>query len=289
MLKKLFGGIDLNWKKLIISAVIIGVCIGVLISLPFFYLSYSFFTTACYILFAIIIMVNGKSPVDSALKCLVFFLIEGIIVYQTQIPFHREILDLERLMLYDGWIFSALVLAIWAYAHVGYYIKKKNIWSVLILLPAFILLDMLGLNNLRTAINYFPNNLLETILYFAFIVIIALGVFDDQKLRTLSLSFAGAFLAIYVVFFGGIILHEAKVDLSSYGVSLDENSHISFASYSPAGEADIVKGEDNKYELRIRGYRNGKVNVTIGATSPEYVECGFDIMGNFSVIKVDNK
>ena len=77
-LNKLFGSIDLTWKKLITFAIIAGVYTGVMAILPiakdtsFADITISF---EVWILFGIFIIMNSKSAKDSALKCFVFFLI----------------------------------------------------------------------------------------------------------------------------------------------------------------------------------------------------------------------
>lgn len=296
MLKKLFGGINLNWKKLILFSVIIGVYAGIMFSLPFT-INTSFVNIAlkyeCWILFVIIIMANSKSPMDSALKCSVFFAISQPLIYLVQISFGREFFDSMRFVLYGGWIFFAL-LAI-PLGYVGYYIKRKDVWSLLILSPALFLLTIFELKYLREAINYTPHSLFSAVICFAAIILITFGIFYERKLRILSLSLVGLILTIYLLFFGGIIAHKVSVDLSEYGVVLNEDSHITFASYYPAGEGEIVKDENGKYKLNIVGYRNGNYQFTI--VGKNYydqsemchydVECKFDAIGNFSVSKVN--
>ncbi|MBQ8108162.1 MAG: hypothetical protein IJ129_05390 [Ruminococcus sp.] len=89
-LEKLFGGIELTWKKLIIWAVAMGVLVGGLMLVP------AFKETSMqdigvgfewWILFGVIIVSNAKSPVDSALKSFVFFLISQPLIYLVQVPF----------------------------------------------------------------------------------------------------------------------------------------------------------------------------------------------------------
>ena len=75
---KVFGGINLTWPKVIIAAVIAGVITAVIAIIP--QLRYTSFigitvTFEVWILFGIIIIMNSKSNLDSALKCFVFFLI----------------------------------------------------------------------------------------------------------------------------------------------------------------------------------------------------------------------
>ena len=75
---KLFGGINLTWRKVIIAAVIAGVITAVIAIIP--QLRYTSFigitvTFEVWVLFGIIIIMNSKSNLDSALKCFVFFLL----------------------------------------------------------------------------------------------------------------------------------------------------------------------------------------------------------------------
>ena len=83
-MKKLFGGINLTWKKLIIFAVIAGVYTALMAMIPITK-DTSFRDIAImiewWILFGIIIICNSKSPLDSALKCFVFFLIKSKIQF----------------------------------------------------------------------------------------------------------------------------------------------------------------------------------------------------------------
>ena len=89
-MKKLFGSINLKWPRLIAFAVIAGVYTGIMAMLPavrdtsFADISISF---EWWILFGILIIVNSKTPWDSALKCFAFFLISQPLAYLVQVPF----------------------------------------------------------------------------------------------------------------------------------------------------------------------------------------------------------
>ena len=92
-MKKLFGGLSFSWGKLIVFAVICGLYAGLTTLMPFAKdtslqdISIHF---EWWILFAILIIVNSKSPLDSALKVFVFFLISQPLVYLVQVPFHAD-------------------------------------------------------------------------------------------------------------------------------------------------------------------------------------------------------
>lgn len=75
-MKKLFGGINLTWKKLIIFAIITGVYTALMALIPFTK-DTSFRDIAImlewWIFFRIVIISNSKKTIDSALKCFIFF------------------------------------------------------------------------------------------------------------------------------------------------------------------------------------------------------------------------
>ncbi|MBO4791509.1 MAG: hypothetical protein J5592_04425, partial [Clostridia bacterium] len=86
--RKCFGSLKITWPVIIAAAVITGAYTAVMALLPaardtsFADISISF---EWWILFGILIIVNSKTPWESALKCFVFFLISQPIVYLIQV------------------------------------------------------------------------------------------------------------------------------------------------------------------------------------------------------------
>ena len=124
-MKKLFGEIDLTWKKLIIFAVITAVYTALMAIIPITK-DTSFRDISVYmewwILFGIIIIANSKSPKDSALKCFIFFLISQPLIYLLQVPFSS--VGWKIFGYYKHWFI--ITLCTLPMGFVGYYIKKKN-------------------------------------------------------------------------------------------------------------------------------------------------------------------
>lgn len=90
ILKKLFGGIELTWPKLIIFSIIMGIYTALMAMLvpdgnSFHDIAV---TLEWWILPTILIIVNTKKPLEAALKTFVFFLISQPLVYMIQIPFN---------------------------------------------------------------------------------------------------------------------------------------------------------------------------------------------------------
>ena len=86
-MKKLFGGINLTWKKLVVFSIFAGIYTAVMAMLPIAKdTSFNDLTVTfeVWIFFGIFIIMNSKSPKDSALKCFIFFLISQPLVYLVQ-------------------------------------------------------------------------------------------------------------------------------------------------------------------------------------------------------------
>ena len=82
--KNVFGELELTWPAVIIAAVAAGAFTAAMAIIPaVHYTSFNTITVTLemWILFGIIIIMNSKSNLDSALKCFVFFLISQPLVY----------------------------------------------------------------------------------------------------------------------------------------------------------------------------------------------------------------
>ncbi len=193
MMRKLFGSVKLTWFRLIVFAVIAGVYTGVMAALPitrdtsFADISISF---EWWVLFGILIIVNSKTPLDSALKCFVFFLISQPLVYLVQVPFSERGWGL--FVYYPPWfVWTLLTLPM---GFVGYYMKKEKWWSLLILAPMLAFVGYHYLGFLREAVSFFPNHLLSAVFCAATLIIYPLFIFHDSRLRTVGLILSVAIL-----------------------------------------------------------------------------------------------
>ena len=135
-MKKIFGGINLTWKKVIIFAILAGIYTAIMAMLPitdntsFKDITISF---EVWILFGILIIVNSKSAKDSALKCFVFFLISQPLVYLVQDVINHSNLFLTYYRFWVLWTIATIPMGF-----IGYYMKKDKWWGLLILLPMLI-------------------------------------------------------------------------------------------------------------------------------------------------------
>ena len=189
-LRKLFGGIDLTWPKVIASAVIAGVITGVIAFLPVFqYTSFHAITVSMevWILFGIILIMNSKSNVDSALKCFVFFLISQPLVYLVQVPYSA--LGWGIFGYYRYWfIWTVLCLPM---GYIGYYMKKGKWWGYLILLPMIILTAFSYSTYFADYLFCMPRYILICLFCACMMIMYPVMVFEDKKIKTVGAAIGG--------------------------------------------------------------------------------------------------
>lgn len=182
VLRKLFGGIELSWPKVILGAVAAGVYTAVITRIPGLHdTSFISITTTLevWILFGILIIMNSKSNLDSALKCFVFFLISQPLVYLIQVPFSQ--LGWSLFGFYRFWFIWTLLC--FPMGFIGYYMKKDKWWGYLILLP------MIGITG-WSYMQYFsdllfssPRYILITLFCAVVMVLYPAAIFRNRKIR----------------------------------------------------------------------------------------------------------
>lgn len=197
-LKKLFGGIDLTWPKVIIFAIAAGVYTALVSIIPqvkdtsLHTIAVSF---EVWILFGIFIIMNSKSNLDSALKCFVFFLISQPLVYLLQVPFSWQ--GWHIFQYYKVWfIWTIFCLPM---GFLGYYMKKDKWWGYIILLPMIALTANSYYNYLSDFTFCRPFYLLICIFCAAAIIIYPCVLFTDKTVKTVGTVIGIIIVAVITV------------------------------------------------------------------------------------------
>ena len=181
MVKKIFGGIDLTWKKLILFAILIGVYTGIIAMIPMLRdTSFSDLTVTfeVWIFFGIFIIMNSKSAKDSALKCFIFFLISQPLAYLVQDLINHSNLFMTYYRFWIGWTIACVPMGF-----IGYYMKKDKWWGLLILTPIMILLGFEYSRYLSMTMFFFPKHLLTSLFCVITLIIYPLAIFKNKKVR----------------------------------------------------------------------------------------------------------
>lgn len=262
-MKKLFGGIDLTWKKLIISAVVIAIYTALMAIIPITN-DTSFRDISVYfewwILFGIIIICNSKSPLDSAFKCFVFFLISQPLIYLFQVPFSH--MGWQLFGYYKYWFIWTLLC--FPMGFIGYYIKKGNILSVIILFPMLLFLSYLGLGYLSSVIENFPHHLLSCIACFAMIIIIVISLFDKKVYKIVILSLVLLSSIIFLYLKGGLTsTYETYKNMQEYHVNLQGEVVVSFFSGTRKGNVQVIHSDGDSYTVKLSGMAKGEYKFTL--------------------------
>ncbi|MBQ5543031.1 MAG: hypothetical protein IIU06_08205 [Erysipelotrichales bacterium] len=179
-MKKLFGGLNITWPKLIISAVILGIYTGIMAMAPFAK-DTSLADISIYfdrwVLFGILIIMNSKSAKESALKCFVFFLISQPLVFLVQVPFNAY--GWGIFVYYKYWFMWTLLTIPMGY--IGYHMKQNKLWGVLILAPMLLLVGLQYYGYVHETVTFFPRHLYSCIFCVITMILYSLFVFDNRK------------------------------------------------------------------------------------------------------------
>ena len=189
------GGINLTWPGVILYAVGAAVLTTVFLVLSIFH-GTSFVRgwakpLEAWVFFAVIIIANAKSPLDSALKNLCVFPDQSAADLSAPGPVFRGRAG-DWFQYYKHWFI--LTLCTFPAAYIGWYIRKKNWLSLLILMPVLILLAYLCEDGLKHVIHQFPS-LLIMVVFCILQILIYLYAFTEK----VSQKIIGALAPIAII------------------------------------------------------------------------------------------
>ena len=248
---KLFGGIEMKWWKVIVFALASAILAAAVLILPIFD-NTSFreigVSYEAWIFFAVIIMTNCKKPLESALKVFVFFLISQPLIYLFQVPFSE--MGFGLFGYYSFWFI--LTLFTFPVAFVGWYVKKGNWLSLLILSPIILLLVMFGFGYFKShLIHNPPSHLLAVLFCFGQIALYLYAFFKDWKKIAVGAGIAVVMLIIFLIFASSV----------SVGVNMPLPDEPSFS------DSAVLTIEDKSYGVgKILDPAEGYVSLQFSKT-----------------------
>ncbi len=271
-MKKLFGGINLTWKKVVIFAIIAGIYTGIMALLPitrntsFADISISF---EVWILFGIIIIMNSKSNLDSALKCFIFFLISQPLVYLVQVPFNDLGWSLFRY--YKPWFIWTLFT--FPMGYIGYFIKKDKWWGLLILTPIIVFLGSHYSGFLSESVSFFPYHLISALFCLITMIIYPLYMFKNKIIKYVGLSISLLLIIVFslTVLFSNKATYNTTILVNggSLGAVFDDSYKVYLMDES-FGKLYIVYEENlDDYMVNAEFRKIGKTEFTLESPSGE--------------------
>ena len=263
-IKKLFGGINITWPKLIISAVIAGALTAVIAMIPqLHYTSLHSITTTfeVWILFGIIIIMNSKSNLDAALKCFVFFLISQPLVYLIQVPFSP--MGWQLFTYYPYWFIWTLFC--FPMGFVGYFMKKGKWWGYLILLPMIALTAMAYNTYFLYFLFYMPRYILVCLFCVCAMILYPVIIFEDKRIKIV-----GAAIGIVIVIALTVI---RLLNPPVYSTEIMGNNE--------------EHAFDNTYKVSLADEKYGSVNIIYVESIEDYMVHGDFIKGGSTVFVME--
>ncbi len=265
--KKLFGGINLTWTKLIIFAIIAGVYTATMAIIPIVK-DTSFaditITFEVWILFGIFIIMNSKSAKDSALKCFVFFLISQPLVYLLQVPFSWQGWNLFSYYRY-WFIWTILTIPM---GFIGYYMKKDKWWGLLILTPMLIFLGTHYIGFLGKTIYNMPYHLLSTLFCIVTLLLYPICIFNDKKIKIMGIIISSCIILVATI------------------IVLFNNTEYNTIILTNGGEAGAIF--DSSYNVYLEDSKYGKVHIRYDEGLEDYVvDAEFKRAGKTNLILED--
>ena len=285
-IKRLFGGIDLTWKKIIIFAIIAGIYTAIMAMLPIAKdTSFSDLTVTfeVWILCGIFIIMNSKSAKDSAIKCFVFFLISQPLVYLIQDLINHSQLFITYYKYWFIWTIATIPMGF-----IGYYMKKDKWWGLLILTPILIMLgEELG-RYISFTMFSFPRHLLTTIFCIATLIIYPLAIFNNKKTKIVGLTIS-SIIIIAMIILNFLIPPVYSTDILADGERYQFNNQYKvYLMDSKYGDLEI------RYEQGIESWmvhaefkHAGKTEFVLEAPNGEKIT--FDIAIERDTYKINRK
>ena len=274
-IKKLFGGIDLTWPKLIAAAVFAGAFTALMAIIPALHYTSFIAITATFegwILFGILIIMNSKSNLDAAWKCFVFFLISQPLVYLIQVPFSP--LGWGLFGYYKYWFIWTLLC--FPMGYIGYYMKKDKWWGYLILLPMILLTALSYQTYFSNFLFSSPRYLLVTLFCAAAMILYPVVIFENRKIRAFGAAIGILGVAALTVL--GLLnppVYRTDIMVSGPEQSLDAGYSAELEDRA-LGDVEIVYLDSiEEYAVHADFHRSGSTVLIL--KSPDGEKSEFDL------------
>ena len=201
---------------------------------------------------------NSKSAKDSALKCLVFFLISQPLVYLTQDGINHSNLFLTY---YRNWtIWTILTVPM---GFIGWYMKKDKWWGLLILMPMLILLGVHYSKFLGQTIYNFPYHLLSTLFCIITMLLYPIVIFNNKKIKIIGTIISALIMSIITLTNNTVYNTTVLVNNGSAGAVFDDSYKVYLEDES-FGKVYIVKDKNiDEYMVNAEFKKTGKTNIIL--------------------------
>lgn len=196
-LEHLFGGLDMNWKRLLVFALLAGAYTGLINQVPAL-AGTSFRDIAVsyevWVFFAVVIAVSCRKPLEATEKVFVFFLISQAVCFLVEVP---ALGWSQAYAYFRMWFVQILLTFPGGYA--AYYCKKDN-WPGALLCLAGAVFEAVFLTGYAAACRMaFPKHLLTVLFCLFMIFCFAFVLVKKKGFRILVLAGAAVTVCLLCV------------------------------------------------------------------------------------------
>lgn len=257
VLHKLFFELKMTWKKVLIFAVLSAVLAAGVLLLPGINrtsVSNIGVTFECWILFALIIIINCETPLEAGLKTFVFFLISQPLIYLLQVPFNP--MGWELFSYYPRW-------AVWTVlcfpgAMLAWFVKKDKWYSALILSVATGFLAYECIYFLHDCVDHFPHMLIATLFCAVLAVILILALLKNRRNRLI----AGGITLLAAIISAVILFRPASAPMYSADFDVLDDSHT-WQIVSQQDTVGTVSVEEDGHTVAVCATAYGEQEITV--------------------------
>ena len=281
---KLFGGLDMSWLAVILLAVCTALITSVFICVRLFR-NTSFERMGVYLeawfLFAIIIMTNCEKPLESAVKTFVFFLVSQPLIYLLEVVLFGY--GWSVFNYYSYWFMMTLLTFPMAYA--GWYIKKKNWLSALIISPVLAFMGAVIHDCGSFCIRNFPR-LLVTCIFCALQIVLYVTAFFPEGLWK---KMTGYLIPVIVIVC--MLLFLPKLDMTTR-MFLPDDPVLTEEATASTEEGSIAEvrvcstGKDSMVEIHAHDFGSADFVITDGDREYRYTLTVYEDDGGHTQIEV---
>lgn len=253
----------MTWPRVIIFAVIMGVYTALCALLAPDGNSFHDIAVVMspWVLPALIVVLNCKTPWEAAAKVFVFFLISQPLVYLIQVPFSD--MGWKLFGYYPYWF--KLTLATIPAGFAAWFCKKGNILSAVILSGGMALMALEGAGFAKRAFTSFPDGLLSAVVILGLIPVFIFGILRTKRARIIACTLTaviivGIFVYTFVINSDSGRVSERIVN-AEYGITVDNMDKSSVESDNENITAELYEN-DGVCWVRVEFKENGEAHLT---------------------------
>ena len=188
-IRKWFGGIEMTWPRVLLLAVATAAYTALINQVPFLYdtsLRDIAVMPEAWVLFAVFITINCRTPWEAGLKCFVFFLVSQPLIYLIEVPFSGW----EIMGYYRNWIIPTILTL--PGGAIAWLVKKKGWLGTAVLSVANVGLAALSVHYADAALHSGGHHALSSLFCLGLAVFFTLVLLTEKKHRTAALALIAA-------------------------------------------------------------------------------------------------